>query len=597
MKYSKTLSLTLAACLFGVCCSACSTAESSGAKGSETSESTSEKAMKNFVNKLNAGNYVIDADGYMKTTVYSPDQVYFSYYGDGYGDYGFFTLNGDTFRAMLEGDAVSEVEYISSENAAAIAEQYLPTYWNDFSEGNMFNLFFGSDEKPLEFVSYDSTVKTTLLRLAGYGQMALSLMQEVYMTFDAEDPKSVHFTAVVDDNPAARIYFDDLDLTLEFGNAVSDARIGKWLKSPVYPETKTAWTEGDIFYFNSVFFPGYGEDSLPFPEFASFALRIDEEVFDSEEKIYMTDSHASEKDVEDYKAALLANGFSEAKQASEEGGEITVYRRVLREDYNCYISAYPFYDNGFAMLADRYYDNPVYDSLAGINETLKSFGFEELPENEHLSDWSAVDKGAERSESWLYFFDYDISLDAAVHYDDAEQAMAYLEDYADKLREKGYEVESTTEEAGYEEVKSADGCSLFRYKDNGDGTAALLFRHEKNPPADEISAKIRSAGFPEIRFQGNMTSRDLSRYHKLTRTFKGLFLAVSQPFDSTAEAEAYLDAYVASLEQAGYDRENPAMIGSLKQNAYYNETEDKYVAFDYFPEEGNALITFDFVAN
>ena len=585
----------MSVCLAGVCCSACSSEQTPSEDSSTADES--EKAMENFVKKLNAGNYVVDAPDYLKTTVYSPEQVYYSYYDEGIDDFGFMTLKGETFQCVLEDAGVSQVEFVSADNAIDTAAG-LPNYWMEVSDDNMFNLFYNDVEKPLQFVSYDSTVKTTLMRLAGYGNSALDLMHEVYMELDQEDPTSVRFTAVVDDNVVARIFYDDLDLTLEFGKAVSDPRIERWLKNPVYPETRTGWTEDDLFYLNSVFLPGYGNDAVPFPEFASYTMKIDEEVFNAHEKFYLTDAHGTENDLENYKSTLLNNGFTEAKAVSEDGSEETVYRRMLREDYNCYVSVYPFYDEGFAMVAERYYDNPEYDSLEEINEVITGKGFAALPESEHLKDWSAEDTAKERSESWLYFFDYDMCMEISAGYDDEEAVKAYLLDFTKQLEEKGYIPEYNTEEGEIpESYKSPNEYSIFRYKLSDGNTLQMQFRNEKNLAPADAAKKVADAGFPAVEFTDEMTCRDISGYHKMTRSFEGIFFSVSQPFGSKAEAEAFLDQYTAALEGAGFYYENPEVIGSLKHFAYYNEEKDMFFAFDLFDEEDSATVNMDFVRN
>ena len=585
----------MSVCLIGVCCSGCSS-EQTPSEESSTAD-ISGNAMDNFVKKLNAGNYVIDAQDYLRTTVYSPEQVYYSYYDGGYEDYAFMTLKGETFQCVLEDDGVTQVEYLSSDNAIELASG-LPNYWMEASDNNMFNLFYNDVEKPLQFVSYDSTVKSTLIRLAGYGNSALNLMHEVYMELDKEDPESVHFTAVVDDNEVARIFYDDLDLTLEFGKAVSDPRIEKWMKNPVYPATRTEWTEDDLFYLNSVFNPGYGKDALPFPDFASYALKFDDEVFAMHQKIYLTDGHGTEKDLENYKKTLLNNGFSEVSIKAEDGSEETVYRRILRDAYNCYVSVYPFYDNGFAMTAETYYDNPKYDGLEEINAVITDKGFPALPENEHIEGWSAEDRAKQRTEGWLYFFDYDISMEISSLYNDEAAVSAYMEEYGKLLEEKGFSPYfSSDDEELPDYYKSPNEYNTFRYKLSDGNKLEMQFSCEKNMAPAEAASKVTGAGFPAVEFTDEMTCRDISDYHKMTRDFNGFYFAVSQPFATNDDAKAFLDKYTAALEDAGYYYENPQVIGSLKSFAYYNEEKDMFFAFDLFEGDDGATVNMDFVKN
>lgn len=91
------------------------------------------------------------------------------------------------------------------------------------------------------------------------------------------------------------------------------------MKSPVYPEAKTAWSDDDIFIFNSVFLQGYGEDVIPFPSFASYAMTNAGEHFVENDEVTIRDSHASEQNIADYIETLKAAGFAEVKEADEEG--------------------------------------------------------------------------------------------------------------------------------------------------------------------------------------------------------------------------------------------------------------------------------------
>ena len=108
---------------------------------------------------------------------------------------------------------------------------------NSIHDGS--GVFLGSGRNTLyrEFTSNDEIVKTTLLGLAGFSEIALYQMEEVHMLLDREDPSVVNFTAVMDD--AGMIHYDDLDRTLRFGEAKSDPRIESWLKTPSYPPTPT----------------------------------------------------------------------------------------------------------------------------------------------------------------------------------------------------------------------------------------------------------------------------------------------------------------------------------------------------------------------
>ena len=67
----------------------------------------SEAAMDNFVRKLESGNYTVDAEGFLKTIVTSPELVRFLYDEDIYTDLALITLNGATYRLLVSPSAIS----------------------------------------------------------------------------------------------------------------------------------------------------------------------------------------------------------------------------------------------------------------------------------------------------------------------------------------------------------------------------------------------------------------------------------------------------------------------------------------------------------
>ena len=80
----------------------------------EPKEPDADVAMENFVKKLQAGNYVVAPKLYTRTTAYSPEQVTFTQEGEsGSYEYAFITLNGETFEAMMENDAVVDIAFAS----------------------------------------------------------------------------------------------------------------------------------------------------------------------------------------------------------------------------------------------------------------------------------------------------------------------------------------------------------------------------------------------------------------------------------------------------------------------------------------------------
>ena len=603
-KAMKLLSLLLIASLLFALCSC---GRSEGGDSSESSQNqdsqtkpaqiSAETAMENFVKKLTAGNYVIDIPDYVKTTVVSPEQVLFTSDNDSSSaiNYAFVTLNNETFEGDLEQDALTEVGFVAPGNAIDALGFILPNDWIVQSEGNMFNLFYNNVDDPLEFTSYEDSVKITLLGLAGYGEYALSVMEEVHMRLDAEDPTSVHFTAKMGET-GTMIHYQDLDLTLEFGSALSDARVENWLKDPVYPSTRTYWTSTDIDMLDIVFFRGYGEMAVPFPSFSSYAMIFDDKAYDESTIVRITDAHATEKDVEDYIAALKDRGYEEAVSTLEDGTTITVYRLMLREEYLCYAELYPHFDNGFVMEGGLYYDNPSYEGLAAISAVVEAHGFAALGDTNLFEGWSATDTAASRSEGWAYFFDYDLYMPLILTYSDFDNAKAYLEDYGNDLLNSGFISEFAPGEAS-EKFTSPNGFTIFSYTFLEDEDSVMLeFKKEKSLTCEEVKALLAEHGLPETDIHGEIGARDTTRYYYVISSFSGLHLLVYQPFDTAQEAEAFLDTYVAQLDEQGYLMMDPQKLGSQRQFLYFNEELAKYVAFDYFAEEDGASVNFEFVS-
>ncbi len=181
-KTTKTLSLMLCICLLLVCCSCISpdkeadagssvpkeesapgeSSSEASAKPEESSETSSgsdtvpaepdaDTAMSNFVAKLDAGNYVIDHEDSVKTTVFSPERIFFTEDNDSSSsiNLGYVTLDNETF--LVELNDISDVEFVAPGNAIEALGSILPNDWYAYSGENMFNLFYNNVDNPLEF--------------------------------------------------------------------------------------------------------------------------------------------------------------------------------------------------------------------------------------------------------------------------------------------------------------------------------------------------------------------------------------------------------------------------------------------------------------
>ncbi len=552
----------------------------------------SERAMENFVRKLQAGNYVVGTKAYAFTNVASPDQVYIVF-GDEESTltYAYMTLNGETFEATIRDGVMEEVAFASTDCALDMLEPVLPNSWITLSGGNLFELFYNSVDHPLEFTSNDENVKRIAGALAGYGEFSLSRMEELHMVLDDVDPSSVHFTAVLTDDSMIR--YDDLDMTLSFGTAVTDPDIDAWLSAPEYPETRTGWTKKDINMLDMVFMRGYGKQ-IPFPEAASYAMIFDEDAYKLMGGFSLSDSHQTESDVEAYKALLLDKGFEEVSATLPDGSSGTAYRLPLRKEYQAYAELYLAYDDGFLLEGRLTHDSPEYDGLAAISEAVSAHGFTALPDTELFTGWTASDIAAARTEDWSYFFDYELYMSFPLSFEDADAAAEYLENYKNSLIENGF-LDVYVPGGNGGKCESSNAFTSFAYSFSAEADQVMLtFKKEKSLTLEETLALLKEHGFPETDISGDIACRDQTRYQYEMGEFEGLFLFCYQPFESAEAATAFLDAYVPVLMDLGYYSMDPMKLGSYRQYLWYNEDLRKYVAFDYLPEENSATITWEF---
>ncbi len=565
--------------------------------GCQKKQPDSEKAMENFLNKLEEGGYVMESKGFLKMSVVSRDEVVFEYAEDMYEDFVVMSVDGESFQAYLDKDKVDEVRYVCEGQAIDAARKKLPNHWTDeeVSQGNIWNLFYNIQEEPLKFVSHDDALKQSVLSFAGYGENVLRLMNEVYLVLDKEDPSSARIQAEMDEDAVARIFPEDIDIGITFKKAQGNEAAEAWMKDPVYPEARDGWNETDEFIFDSVFLPGYGLEAIPFPSFASYALSVDGENFVMDDEVCIRDGRATKQEMADYAAQLIREGFAEVREKDEDGNERTYYRKMLREDYGCYSSIELSYDDGVDLVAKKHYDHPIYDGLDAVNEVIKKTGYVALSPSDNFVSLKGTDRACEMSESWLYFFDYDLGLYVDIDFSDKEEMLNYLKEYEAALEEAGFTPRKDEEEDAVR-YDSENGLANFRYNFMDDDTVSLLFKSERCISAKQTQQMIADAGFPGIGLSEPVTARDLRKFQKIRNGLdRKAYVTFSQQFESAEEAEAFLDAYEAALNEARFVRTNPENVGTLKQNAIWNEEKAMYVGIDYFPEE--ASVYFEFVAD
>ena len=599
MKITRLLQLLLVVCLMATCFGC----NQEGGKEEPTPELTpaerAEVAMGNFVKKLQAGNYTITGGQGATVNAASPEQVSirFERDDDSFGIV-FMTLKGETFETMLyDSDTeVSEVTFITTDNAIDTNPDMLPNGWIRMTDGNLFEVFYNDPNNPLQFSAHDEQLKMSVLTMAGYSQFALRDMEDVYLILDADDPKTAHIKAVVNDDLVTRIEYDDIDLTVEFGAGKSDSRVESWFKNPGYPAIRTGWTREDINTLEVVFFNDYGREAMPFPNAASHAMIFDPDAYRDFSCVILEDHNLSEKDVEDYKTLLKSKGFTEEQGTLIDGSIGTVYRHLLREEYKAYSQLYPYYDDGLVVIGTLYHEEPVYEGREAISAEVQKHGFAELPDTDALTGWKAVDTACSKSEGWLYYFDYDFYAGFTLQYEDREAAKTYLSSYADSLIQKGF-VSRYTPGEDNRQVGSANDFVTFRYEfSEEEDTVYLEFKNQKCLSVDEVRDLLKQHGLPEIDIHGDIGARDVSRYYYEIGEFEGLRLNCYQPYDTIADAESYLDALIPVIEEQGYYSFNPQKVGSQRQFVWLNEELMKYVGFDVMETADGGQIFWEIVS-
>jgi len=531
--------------------------DGSGTEDVTSAQADGEKAMANFVEKLDQGDYVITSEKeYMTVVVHSPEQVIFKMNPDyNVDDYAYITLDGETFEGYLTDDGLDDVQFAGPDNAIDAAIEDLPNYWNYISEGNMFNLFYNFPENPLEFISYDDNVKLMVMKLAGINKSVLLAVEEVHMVLDAEDPTVVTFMFMV---------------------------------NPKYPEIKTAWSDDDIDQIEMVFMRDYGEMAVPFPDNSSYALRIDPDAYELYTSVIITDAHATEEAVESYKQKLLANGYTDMGENK--------FRKSLREEYNAYSELYVDYDRGLYIEGVLTHDSPKYTGLDEINGVITGFGFPALEDSENLSGWTAQNEGKERNESWVYFFDYELYMPIFLEYKDDAEAVKYFEDYGSKLAAQGFNVEHD-EGSDNGKYTTPNGFTSFRFTFDENGELIIFFEVEKSLSPEEVNAIIAEHEVPAINLQGDIGARDQTKYYYNIMGFRGLFMRVYQPFDNRQEGEGFLEELTGRLEDLDYLPINPEKIGSVREHVYMNWDVGKYIGFDIYDNaDGKTTVFLEIVS-
>ncbi len=590
----------------------------------------SEAAMENFLDKAEAGNYIINCEGHKKATVYSEDLVFFNldvrFDGISYDGFALMTVNEDeTFLGLLDEDAMADLTFVQEGTALDFAcygtvlgdmHLSLPNSWIRRSAYSIWDLFYNDVEDPLTFVSHADEVKALVQLFADIGEAGMPRMQDVYLELDSEDPTEAHLrTSFTDGYPT----LDDVDIVITFGNAEADPRAEAWINDPdrEYPPARDGWGD-EVMDLNAVFLPGYGETAVPFPDFATYAFTLDAGAVLTNDEIRIRDSRATEEGMQEYIGKLLDHGFS---AVTDDNGE-TCYRLLLRDERKCSSSIYLDYAGGVTMTARKYYEFPAYNGLDEINAQITEKDFPQLPADECFTDYSAIDTAYEAVESWLCFFNYDLVLFTNFRYEDRDAAEAYVNAYVESLEgfapaPEGEDQDEYDETEAYlgaesEELKrftalkdedvyyycaGPEGKRSFKYLFSEDGeTVSMLFKSESYVTTEETRELLAGAGFPEISLDHYSSCRDTVEFQKYMYGRElPLDLALSLSFETAADADAFLDPYICFIREEGsFDITDPETADMDKNIVYTKESGSDLLIIGCNYDEGQTLINLEF---
>lgn len=551
----------------------------------EPGEADAEVAMENFLDKIADCNYIIETKDYAKISVCSPDAVYVDYSYRHYQDFAILTLDNKTYRVNLEEREVDSVYYYGEDCAIdTVGDSLLHQLLNyEVTGGNIWNIFYNVEGNNLQFVSYSEAMQELLIKIAGIGPMAVSRMQEIYLTLNAENPTEAHLTMSFSEGYTP---LDDIDVRIKFGLAGNDWRYKEWLEDEnrMMPAAITEWDGNHETVLETVFFHGYGLKAVPFTTFATYAFTMDFANFVYSEQVVIRDANATLDAMNEYIALLKEKGFEEKVVDGE-----TCYLLPLRAETHCYSAIYLEYNDGVDMLAEKYYDEPIYEAFDEANAKVQEKGFIPMTEPTDFEFMYAVDKHDAEIEGYLFLFDYDLMLYEFYAYDNEDDVIDYLDAYIELLLDAGFNpiIDNFAEGTGvsYYQLKTPTSSISFRYHFNGDGTVIFLYKSEKYIDPVEVNELLASKNFPTLNGGQIQNSRDITQFHyyEFGNTYEQV-LTVTVQFETEAEAIAFLDQYADTALQT-FDISSHAETGIDRQFVVYNEELDIALGFTYYAEE------------
>ncbi|MCR5349678.1 MAG: hypothetical protein K6E20_01655 [Acholeplasmatales bacterium] len=513
---------------------------------------SSEVVMNNFIGNLDEFKYVIDTPNYRTINISSNNLVSYNYTLEGKLDYSYMTIKkensigkmvDETFKATFEGESIKELEFIGSNKSIDYVYTSLPNYWTtyDVCEGNIWNLFYNNVDDPLEFMSKDETVIETCRSLANIGDMFLSRIDHIVLKASDITANNVTVTIKYNDGYPK---LDDIEFTISFGNPKGDPKAKAWMEDEnrLYPVAMTEYSDVYEFILDSVFLPGYGITAVPFPDYTSYAMTINDSSYASTNEVVMRDSHAKEEDKTEYINKLKTLGFEEIQDELSGGTYLTKYRKVLRENYKCYAELLVEYDEtyGVSIFASKYYDAEQYDNLDDINNAINSVGFIKLNKTDNFTEVYATDEKYQRAEDFLYFFDYDLCLNVQIKFNDIDKVNTYMDNYINTLLENNYK-KAEQESEVYYEYMDANIKKSVRYAIQGD-SLLMLFKSEKYINNQTAYDKLLENGFLSASVDNLVNCRDMYNYLHVKFNYDDtLAYSLQYVFNTAEEVTKYLD--------------------------------------------------------
>ena len=591
MKLFKKVSIVFSLFLV-IFLSACGTKKSSKNKTtsktttkSTTKKTTSKKAttssdkvdlelmMENFVKNVDACNYTVTGEDF-RISVCSKDLVIYEFNRSGYNDFAAMSVKNETynvdevFQAFIKNGELKNLQFVEYGNSidACSSKLLALNYLTDLYGDNMFDAFYNVVDNDGTFVSYNSDLRYLMQKLGTYSEMISSSMEEVYLIIDDEEASGATLTAHVY-NAASRMDFD-ITYHIEFNNATSLDVVDEWMESPVYPTNPVDWSMEQAGAIDTLFNLYSTEESckaVPFIDGASYALYLDSQSALYYNEIIIYDAHATETIYNNYLAKLDTLGFVEA---TDEDGD-PCYRLKLRDESKCYSQIYVEYEDGISVLAEIYYDFTKYTGLDTINPLIDGNGFVELENDTNLVSVKAYDATMAEEESYIYQSEYAMVLFVDMEFSDEASMEDYLDEYLEALEEAGYICNQSMFNV-YPYYTSEDTLNSIYY--NMDYVNTLLqFKYiaEKKYTLTEINTKITAKGYDGLAFNTglvNLTAKDGVK-HELILNGKNyeLYFEVKAIFDYYTSCDAFVDAYIDTLENSGFVRVSNAGLGKPYQ--------------------------------